>query len=71
MTDWSVIFINNWYVSPIVSLKSSSLNMNVLLTALLVATAEGILQIRGASWYVTSHIQDNQKLMWQYQGRVG
>jgi hypothetical protein len=30
--------------------------MNVLLTALLVATAGGILQIGGASWDVTSHI---------------
>ena len=71
MTDQSVIFIKDWYMSIIVSLKSSSLSMNVLLTALLVATAEGFLQICGASWYVTSHIQDNQKLMWQYQGRVG
>jgi type III secretory pathway component EscS len=43
-------------MSIIVSLKSSSLNMNVLLAALLVATAGGILQIGGASWDVTSHI---------------
>jgi hypothetical protein len=56
MTDWSVIFIKDWFVSIIVSLKLSPLNMNVLLTALLVATAGGILQIGGASWDVTSHI---------------
>ena len=43
-------------MSIIVSLKSSTLNMNVLLTALLVATAGGILQIGGASWDITSHI---------------
>ena len=53
MTDRSVIFIKDWYMSIIVSLKSSTLNMNVLLTALLVATAGGILQIGGASWDVT------------------
>jgi hypothetical protein len=56
MTDRSVIFIKDWYMSIIVSLKSSSLNMNVLLAALLVATAGGILQIGGASWDITSHI---------------
>ena len=56
MTDQSVIFIKDWYMSIIVSLKSSTLNMNVLLAALLVATAGGILQIGGASWDVTSHI---------------
>jgi hypothetical protein len=56
MTDWSVIFIKDWYMSIIVSLKSSTLNMKVLLAALLVATAGGILQIGGASWDVTSHI---------------
>jgi hypothetical protein len=33
-----------------------SLNLNVLLAALLIATAGGILQIGGASWDVTSHI---------------
>jgi hypothetical protein len=36
-------------MSIIVSLKTSSLNVNVLLAALLVATAGGILQIGGAS----------------------
>jgi hypothetical protein len=56
MTDQSVIFIKYGYMSIIVSLKSSSLNMNVLVAALLVATAGGILQIGGASWDVTSHI---------------
>ncbi|MDQ3562234.1 MAG: hypothetical protein M3382_04470, partial [Thermoproteota archaeon] len=56
MTDWSVIFIKDWYMSIIVSLKSSTMNMNVLLAALLVATAGGLLQIGGASWDVTSHI---------------
>ena len=56
MTDWSVIFIKDWHMSTIVPLKSLSLNMNVLLAALLVATAGGILQIGGASWDVTSHI---------------
>jgi hypothetical protein len=43
-------------MSIIVSLKTSSLNVNVLLAALLVATAGGILQIAGASWDITSHI---------------
>jgi hypothetical protein len=56
MTDRSVIFIKERHMSIIVSLKTSSLNVNVLLAALLVATAGGILQIGGASWDVTSHI---------------
>jgi hypothetical protein len=56
MTDWSVIFIKEWLVSIVVSLKLSSSNVNVLLAALLVATAGGILQISGASWDITSHI---------------
>jgi hypothetical protein len=56
MTDRSVIFIKERYMSITVSLKTSSLNVNVLLAALLVATAGGILQIGGASWDVTSHI---------------
>ena len=56
MTDRSVIFIKDWLVSIFVSLKSSSLSMSALLTALLVATAGGVLQITGASWDVTSHI---------------
>jgi hypothetical protein len=56
MTDRSVIFIKERYMSIIVSLKTSSLNVNVLLAALLVATAGGILQIAGASWDITSHI---------------
>ncbi len=56
MTDWSVIFIKYRYISILVSLRSSYLNINVLLAALLVATAGGILQIGGASWDVTSHI---------------
>ncbi|MDQ3836940.1 MAG: hypothetical protein M3270_08410, partial [Thermoproteota archaeon] len=38
------------------SLKLRSLNTNVLLAALFLATAGGILQIGGASWDVTSHI---------------
>jgi hypothetical protein len=38
------------------SLKLLSSNMNILVAALLVATAGGILQIGGASWDVTSHI---------------
>ncbi|AIC17039.1 hypothetical protein [Nitrososphaera viennensis] len=38
------------------SLKLSTSRMNVLLTALLVATTGGILQIGGASWDITSHI---------------
>src|SRR3712207_2353321 len=56
MTDWSVIFIKDRYMSIVVSLRSSYMNINVLLAALLVATAGGILQIGGASWDVTSHI---------------
>jgi hypothetical protein len=56
MTDWSVIFIKDQLVSIFVSLKLSSLSMSALLTALLVATAGGVLQIAGASWDVTSHI---------------
>jgi hypothetical protein len=56
MTDQSVIFIKDWLVSIFVSLKLSSLSMSALLTALLVATAGGVLQIAGASWDVTSHI---------------
>jgi hypothetical protein len=56
MTDRSVIFIKERHMSIIVSLKTSSLNVNVLLAALLVATAGGILQIGSASWDVTSHI---------------
>lgn len=38
------------------SLKLSPLNMSMLLGALLIATAGGILQIGGASWDITSHI---------------
>jgi hypothetical protein len=56
MTDRSVIFIKERHMSIIVPLKTSSLNVNVLLATLLVATAGGILQIGGASWDVTSHI---------------
>ena len=56
MTDQSVIFIKGWLVSITVSLKLSPMNTNVLLVALLVATAGGILQIGGASWDITSHI---------------
>ncbi len=56
MTDQSVIFIKGWLVSITVSLKLSPLNTDVLLVALLVATAGGILQIGGASWDITSHI---------------
>ena len=56
MTGRSVIFIKECHMSIIVFLKTSSLNVNVLLAALLVATAGGILQIGGASWDVTSHI---------------
>src|ERR671924_1283848 len=58
MTDQSVIFIKDYLLLIIVSLKVSSLkmNLNVLLVALVVATAGGILQIGGASWDVTSHI---------------
>jgi hypothetical protein len=43
-------------VSITMSLRLSPLNTNVLLAALLVATAGGILQIGGASWDITSHI---------------
>jgi hypothetical protein len=56
MTDQSVIYIKDWYVLTIMSLKLSSLNMNSLLVSLLLATAGGILQISGASWDITSHI---------------
>jgi hypothetical protein len=72
MTDQSVIFIKDWCVPTIVSLKLPSTNMNVLLAAQIVDTTGGrILQIGGASWYITSHIQDSQKLMLrQYQDRV-
>jgi hypothetical protein len=56
MTDWSVILIKYRLESIIVALKLSSLSTNVLLAALLIATAGGILQIGGASWDVTSHI---------------
>ena len=56
MTDRSVIFIKDYLLLIIVSLKVSSLNMNALLAALVVATAGGILQIGGASWDITSHI---------------
>jgi hypothetical protein len=56
MTDWSVIFIKDRVVLTFVPLKSLSLNMNLLLVSLLIATAGGILQISGASWDITSHI---------------
>jgi hypothetical protein len=56
MTDWSVIFINDCTVLTAMSLKLSTSRMNILLAALLVATAGGILQIGGASWDITSHI---------------
>src|SRR5919106_50841 len=56
MTDWSVIFIKDYPLLIIVSLRVPSLNMNALLAALVVATAGGILQIGGASWDITSHI---------------
>jgi hypothetical protein len=57
MTDWSVIFIKDRFVvDGSMSLKLSSLNISVLLAALLIATAGGILQIGGASWDITSHI---------------
>jgi hypothetical protein len=69
MTDQSVMLINDWLASIIVSSISSSLNMNVILAVLIVNTAGGILQTGGASSYVTSHIQDSQKLVWQYQDR--
>jgi hypothetical protein len=74
MTDWSVIFIKDWYMSTVMSLKLPSLNMmDVLLAAALLAVTTGgrILQIGDASWCIKSHIQDSQKLMlWQYQDRV-
>jgi len=56
MTDQSVIFINSRVVLTAMSLKLSASRMNILLTALLLATAGGILQIGGASWDITSHI---------------
>ena len=56
MTDRSVIFINNWFVSLVMSLKLWSLNTRLFLAALFLATAGGILQIGGASWDITSHI---------------
>lgn len=56
MTDWSVTFINGSVALIAVSLKLSYSSMNVLLTALLLATTGGILQIGGASWDITSHI---------------
>jgi hypothetical protein len=57
MTDWSVIFIKDRFVvDGSMSLKLSSLNISVLLAALLIATTGGILQIGGASWDITSHI---------------
>jgi hypothetical protein len=56
MTDWSVIFIKEPHVSIIVTLRLLTVNMNLLLVALLMATAGGVLQIGGASWDVTSHI---------------
>ena len=43
-------------MSITMSLRLSPLKTNVLLAALLVATAGGILQIGGASWDITSHI---------------
>ena len=57
MTDWSVIFIKDRFVvDGSMSLKLSSLNISLLLAALLIATTGGILQIGGASWDITSHI---------------
>ena len=56
MTDWSVIFIKGRAMLTFVTLKSLSLNTNLLLVSLLIATAGGILQISGASWDITSHI---------------
>jgi hypothetical protein len=56
MTDWSVIFIKGLVLLTFVTLKRLSLNMNLLLVSLLIATAGGILQISGASWDITSHI---------------
>jgi hypothetical protein len=57
MTDQPVIFIKDRFLLITVSLKVLPLNIDLLLvTALLVATAGGILQIGGASWDITSHI---------------
>jgi hypothetical protein len=56
MTDQSVIFIKGRVLLTFVTLKPLSLNMNLLLVSLLIATAGGILQISGASWDITSHI---------------
>src|SRR5918992_5789787 len=56
MTDQSVIFIKDRVLLTFVPLKSLSLNMDLLLVSLLIATAGGILQISGASWDITSHI---------------
>src|SRR3712207_2244579 len=56
MTDQSVIFIKGRAMLTFVTLKSLSLNTNLLLVSLLIATAGGILQISGASWDITSHI---------------
>jgi hypothetical protein len=70
MTDQSVTFIKSRFVPIIMSLKSSSVNTDVALAALPIDTIYGIFQIGGASWYVTSHLQDSQKLIWQYQDRV-
>jgi hypothetical protein len=56
MTDQSVIFIMGRVLFTFVTLKPLSLNMNLLLVSLLIATAGGILQISGASWDITSHI---------------
>ena len=57
MTDQPVKFIKDRSLLISVSLKLLPLNIDVLLvTALLVAAAGGILQIGGASWDITSHI---------------
>ena len=56
MTDQSVIFIKGRAMLTFVTLKSLSLNTNLLLVSLLIATAGGMLQISGASWDITSHI---------------
>ena len=49
MTDQSVIFIKDRFVvDGSMSLKLSSLNISLLLAALLIATTGGILQIGGA-----------------------
>ncbi|MDQ3885387.1 MAG: hypothetical protein M3239_08085 [Thermoproteota archaeon] len=57
MTDQPVKFIKDRSLLISVSLKLLPLNTDlVLVTALLVATAGGILQIGGASWDITSHI---------------